>query len=127
MILADGNLIIAKVWTPHEENRRAEQFFDEHKKVATCAITELNVVRFLMQKGHTGKEADLFLKNFISRHRERFLDCDISATGVAGQCDGHRQTTDTYLAMLAKKHRTKVATFDKPFKNRFPDLVELVE
>ena len=125
-MLADGNLIIAKVWTPHESNGAAETFFAQHKKVDICAITELNLVRFLMQKGHTGKEADRLLKNFITKHRANFLACDLSAAGVSAECDGHRQTTDTYLAMLAKKHSIKLATLDEPLKMRFPDLVELV-
>ncbi len=126
MIFADGNLIIAKVWTPHERNGVAERFFAEHKKVDTCAITELNLVRFLMQKGHTGKEANMLLKNFLTRHRANFLECDLSAVGTSAQCDGHRQTTDTYLAMLAEKHSIKLATLDEPLKNRFPDLVKLI-
>ena len=54
-MLADGNLIIAQVWTPHESNGVAVTFFAEHKKVDTCAITELNLVRFLMQKATTEK------------------------------------------------------------------------
>lgn len=125
-MLADGNLSIAKVWTPHQNNSIAEKFFTENKKVKTCAITELNVVRFLMQKGHTGKEADKLLENFLAKYRSTFLNCDLSAAGVSGQCEGHRQTTDAYLVMLAKKHRLKLATLDEPLKKRFPDLVELV-
>ena len=125
-MLADGNLIIAQVWTPHESNGVAETFFAEHKKVDTCAITELNLVRFLMQKGHNGKEADRVLKSFVAQRRADFLACDLSAVGVSTQCEGHRQTTDAYLVLLAKKHSIKLATLDEALKSRFPDLVELV-
>ena len=126
MILADGNLLIAKSWDAHSENARAEKFFADNPKVLTCPITELNLVRVLMQRGLSGAEADKVLQNFISRHRSRLIPCDISATEIKGQCDGHRETTDVYLAALAKKHRLKIATLDSAFAEKFPDRVELV-
>lgn len=126
MILADGNLLIAKSWDAHSDNARAEKFFADNPKVVTCPITELNLVRVLMQRGLSGSEADKVLHNFVSKHRSRLIPCDISATEIKGQCDGHRQTTDAYLAKLAKKHRLKVATFDGAFARQFPDLVDLL-
>lgn len=127
MKLADGNLLIAKIWKEHDDHDRAERFFADNKRVATCAITELNVVRVLMQRRHTGNEANRLLENFISQHRSRFIGCDLSAAGISAECDGHRQTTDTYLARLAEEHDLTLATMDEPLKGRFPDLVELVD
>ncbi len=79
-----------------------------------------------MQNGLAGVDADSALQTFISRHRSRLVPCDISATEIKGLCAGHRQTTDAYLALLAKKHQLKVATFDEPFSKKFPGVVELV-
>jgi len=79
-----------------------------------------------MQKCHAGKEADRLLKSFFTKYRGNFLECDLSAVSVSAQCEGHRQTTDTYLAMLAEKHSLKLATLDEPLKSRFRDFVEFV-
>jgi len=58
MILADGNLLIAKAWVEHTDNAWAEQFFAANPKVVTCPITELNLVCVLMHRGLSGTEAD---------------------------------------------------------------------
>jgi len=66
------------------------------------------------------------LQNVISKHRARLIPCDLSATAIKGRCEGHRQTTDAYLALLVKKHGLKVATLDGAFAGQFPGTVELV-
>ena len=126
MILADGNLLIAFSWDEHEDHDRAVRFFEENPKVATCPITELNLVRVTMQLGATGEEADKRLQNFIEKRRGKLIPDDISATDISGLNTGHRQTTDSYLAMLAKKNGLTVATLDEPFAKKFPGLVELI-
>lgn len=125
MILADGNLLIAFKWIEHVHHGLAKRFFAENPKVATCPITELNLVRVLMSQDVP--RADDFLADFILHHRSRLIPCDISATEIAGLARGHKQTTDVYLAKLAKKHKLKVATLDEQFAKKFPDLVELVQ
>lgn len=125
-MMPDGNLLIAFKWLNHEYHALARAFFARHPKVVTCPITELNLVRVLMQKGHTPTEADKSLADFVARHRLRMIPADISATGMAGFNVGHRTTTDSYLAMLAKQHGLKIATLDEGFANRFPGIVELV-
>ena len=127
MILADGNILVAFNWTTHIYHCRATKFFEHNLKVATCPITELNLVRVLLQSGLSGRDADKALQDFVTQFRSHLIPCDISATEISGWCDGHRQTTDVYLAMLAKKHRLKSATFDEPFAKRFPSIVELAD
>src|SRR5687768_6668018 len=119
-LLADGNLLIAYTIVSHENHDRAVRFFAKHPKVSTCAITEMNLQRVLMQCGHTGNEADEILASFISKHRSNLVSCDMSASETAGLNQGHKQTTDTYLAILAKKHGLGVATLDAGFVARFP-------
>lgn len=125
-MLADGNLLIAFSWENHSDHSQAVRFFQENPKVATCPITELNLIRFVMQKGASGKDAEKRLENFVARHRSRLVPCDLPAANVAGQCDGHRQTTDVYLAQLAVRHKLKLVTFDQSLAKRFPESVRLV-
>jgi predicted nucleic acid-binding protein len=106
--------------------RPATRFFRATPKVVTCPITELNLVRVLMQKGHTPSEASRTLADFVSKHRSKLIPADISATAISDFDVGHRTTTDSYLAMLARKHGVKIATLDEPFSKRFPGLVQFV-
>jgi predicted nucleic acid-binding protein len=125
-MMPDGNLLIAYKWLDHEKHAEARAFFEQHPKVVTCPITELNLVRVLMQKGHTPTEADKFLADFVSKHRSKLIPADISATEIAGFNLGHRTTTDSYLVKLAEKHGLKLATLDEPLSRRFPGSVEYV-
>lgn len=102
MILADGNLLVAFRWADHPDKPRADAFFGQNPKIATCPITELTLVRVLMQLGLTATDADKILKGFIEKHRSRLIPDDISASHIAGLNSGHRQTTDSYLAKLAE-------------------------
>ncbi len=126
MILPDGNLLIAFTWEGHGQSSVADKFFRSYEKVVTCPLTELNLVRVWMQLGASGAEADKALQDFVSKFRSRLIPCDISATEISNLSQGHRQTTDAYLAMLAKNHRIKIATLDEPFAKRFPSFVEFV-
>ena len=126
-LLADGNLLIAYKIVTHDNHERAVKFFAKNPKVSTCAITELNLLRVLMQCGHTGEEADDILASFITKHRSNLISCDQSASETAGLSQGHKQTTDSYLATLAKKHGISVATLDEGFAARFPHVVHLVD
>ena len=81
-MMPDGNLLIAFKWLNHEQHALAKSFFERHPKVVTCPITELNLVRVLMQKGHTAAEADKSLADFVGKHRARLIPADISATEI---------------------------------------------
>jgi predicted nucleic acid-binding protein len=125
-MMPDGNLLIAFKWLEHESHESAKAFFEKHPRVITCPITELNLLRVLMQKGHSPTEADRVLADFVAKHRAKMIAADISATEISGFNVGHRASTDSYLAMLAKKHGLTLATLDQPLANRFPGLVQYV-
>jgi predicted nucleic acid-binding protein len=126
VILPDANLLVAFTWENHQDKEVAERFFQKYPKVATCPLTELALVRVWMQKGASGADADEALKEFISEYRSRLLPDDLSATAIAGLSQGHRQTTDAYLAILAKHHGIKLATLEEALAKRFPDIAEWV-
>jgi predicted nucleic acid-binding protein len=127
MILPDANLLVAFTWENHEHQAAAVSFFQQHPKVATCPLTELALVRVWMQKGASGADADSALADFVSKYRSRLIPDDLSATVIAGLNQGHRQTTDSYLAMLAKHHGIKLATLEEPLAKRFPEASEWVK
>jgi uncharacterized protein len=80
-----------------------------------------------MQKGASGTDTDRALQDFISKYRSRLIPDDLSATAIAGLNRGHRQTTDSYLAMLAQHHGIKLATLEEALANRFPENSEFVK
>jgi uncharacterized protein len=126
MILPDAHLLVAFTWENHQHQAAAVNFFQKHAKVATCPLTELALVRVWMQKGASGVDADRALKEFVSKYRSRLISDDLSATVIAGLNQGHRQTTDSYLAMLARHHGIKLATLEEALAKRFPEVSEWV-
>ena len=124
MILPDANLLVAFTWQNHQHQGAAGTFFNKYPKVATCPLTELALVRVWMQKGASGSDADRALKDFVSKYRSRLIPDDLSATAIAGLSQGHRQTTDSCLAMLAKHHGIKLATLEEALAKQFPGVAE---
>jgi predicted nucleic acid-binding protein len=126
MTLPDGNLLIERVWASHEFHRVAHRFFDREKRVATCAVTELNLVRVLMQLGASKTDAFSLLDETVRLHRNQLIPADVNVSEIRGDVEGHRNTTDAYLAHLANKHGLIVATLDRAFARHFPKRVEFV-
>jgi len=127
MIMPDAYLLVAFTWENHQHKAAAGNFFQKYRKVATCPLTELALVRIWMQNGASGADADKALKDFVSKYRSRLIPDDLSATAIAGLNQGHRQTTDSYLAMLARHHGIKFATLEEALAKRFPGVSEWVK
>ena len=127
MILPDGNLLIARVWSAHVFHDVAQRFFQTSGRIATCPITELNLVRVLMQLGTSKSDAFRLLEDTVRLHRGTLVPADLGVLEIKDDVAGHRNTTDAYLAHLAKKHGLTVATMDKAFAHRFPKLVNMVK
>jgi len=124
--LPDGNVLIARALTTHVNHKSALAFLEAEQGVATCAITELNLVRVLMQLNTTPKDAFSMLREILNRYAVRFIPSDLSASAIARDVAGHRSTIDAYLARLAEKHDLTVATLDADFARRWPKRVELI-
>ena len=127
--LPDVNVLIALHDATHQGHERAHQWFTNEGRLgwATCPLTELALVRVWMQKGASGADADKALRDFVSKYRSRLIPDDLSATAIAGLNQGHRETTDSYLAMLARHHGIKFATFEEALAKRFPEVAEWVK
>ncbi len=126
MKLPDVNVLVASHLVAHVHHARAASWVRGNPRFATCPITELGLLRVLMQLGAAPADAHVALRDLVVRHRARLVAADLSATRIAGLAEGHRQTTDAYLAELARRHGLVLATLDGALAARFPAVAERV-
>ena len=113
MMMPDVNLLVAYSSETHEAHQGAVDWFRQNSPIATCAITELGMLRVLIQLGTPIQTAEIQLARVIARHRKLFVQCDLSAEVLKGKLLGYRQITDLYLLALCELHSMKLATLDK--------------
>ena len=114
--LLDSNVLIALATPEHSLNARAAAWFRKGHRFATCPITQGALVRFHLRAGvdATVKSAKLLLQSISSLARHEFWPDDISYLEMPTKgIIGHRQITDAYLALLARKHGGLLATMDQ--------------
>jgi len=63
----------------------------------------------------------------VAKYRFRLIADELSAAVISGLNQGHRQTTDSYLAKLAEHHGIKLATLEEALATRFPGFTEWVQ
>ena len=114
--LLDSNVLIALATPEHSLNARAAAWFRGRHRFATCPVTQGALFRFHLRAGvdATAESAKLLLGAISALPRHEFWPDDASyldmpTTGVVG----HKQVTDAYLVLLARKHRGSVATMDQ--------------
>jgi toxin-antitoxin system PIN domain toxin len=113
--LLDANVLIALATPEHSLNPRAAAWFQKGHRFATCPITQGALVRFHLRAGAgaTVDSARRLLAAISGLPRHEFWPDDVSylempSIGVAG----HRQVTDAYLALLARRHGGRLVTMD---------------
>jgi hypothetical protein len=114
--LLDSNVLIALATPEHSLNARAAAWFRKGHRFATCPITQGALFRFHLRAGveATAESAKLLLQSISSLPRHEFWPDDVSYLGMpATGIVGHRQVTDAYLVLLARKHGGSVATMDQ--------------
>jgi predicted nucleic acid-binding protein len=124
MKLPDVNVLVAASSDSHVHHAVAANWVGRERRFATCPVTELGLLRVLMQLGAAPKDADRALQGLVGRHRERLIPADLSATAIAGMALGHRQTTDLYLVELARSHKLVLTTLERSMARRFPEVCE---
>jgi toxin-antitoxin system PIN domain toxin len=114
--LLDGNVLYALIDQSHVHHAAARQWFLANPSgFATCPITQGTLVRLAMHVGNQTVQQAINLLSTVTSHTKHHFWVDsvqfsqVRWNGVMG----HRQVTDAYLAGLARKHRGKLATFDK--------------
>jgi predicted nucleic acid-binding protein len=112
--LPDVNVLVALSYSAHPHHSHAVAWHKENPGFATCPVTELGLIRVLMQLGALAEEAFDHLCKVKSS--AKFIPCDEPAAIIAGKIKSHKQTTDAYLLALAKEHSLALCTFDAGIK-----------
>jgi uncharacterized protein len=110
--LLDVNCILASRCTTHPDHQAAKAWLDSVAKSQTCAISELGFVRISLSSayGATWEDVQESLKQLHAREGHRFLADDVKGTEAPET--GSKDTTDSHLVALAKRHGLKLATLD---------------
>lgn len=114
--LLDANVLIALATPEHSLNARAAAWFRGGPKFATCPMTQGALVRFHLRVGvgASAKSAKALLESISAMPRHEFWPADVSyAEMPARGIVGHRQVTDAYLALLARRRGGILATLDE--------------
>lgn len=140
--LLDVNVLVALFDPDHVHHEIAHDWFADARGRgwATCPMTENGFVRVLSNPAYgspVGRPEDLVarLRTFCGTPGHQFWPETLSLRdeGVfdAARLGGHRYLTDIYLLALAKKHRGRLATFDRSIPHRAvrgsaADLLEVI-
>ena len=121
--LLDINVLVALLWTNHEQHQAARDWFQSHQQAgwATCPLTQAGFVRIssnprIFPDAPPPAKAVEVLQANLKHPAHRFFKDEISLAQAvmpfAGRFTGHQQTTDAYLFGLAIHKRGVLATFD---------------
>jgi predicted nucleic acid-binding protein len=126
--LLDANILISLASEDHVFRPRAEEWIHSLKKsgdeVASCAVTELALVRILSQLPGLGikvAEAKRLLEEMKARCPVAFhlIPDAMGADKLPAWVKTGRQTTDGHLAELAKANSAVLATLDGKIPGAF--------
>lgn len=122
--LLDINVLVALLWTNHEQHDAASRWFGRNQKHgwATCPMTQAGFVRVssnprVFAAAPTPGKVSEILQSNLRHPAHRFFADDLPfPEAVAPFTDrllGHQQATDAYLFGLAVRHKAVLTTFDR--------------
>ena len=122
--LLDINVLMALLWTNHEQHEAASQWFQRHNKSgwASCPLTQAGFVRIssnprvFSHEPSPAKAVEILEANLKHPKHHFFKDeLNFSAAikSFGENFSGHQQTTDAYLLGLAIHKNAILATFDR--------------
>lgn len=119
--LPDVNVLLALTNPAHQHHGSAHDWLSGTTRFATTPVTELGLVRLLLNRSVTGQEVTAgtalrVLAGIRADERAVFLPDDTSLgaplVDLVG-LTGHRQVTDLHLVNLAAGHGCSLVTFDR--------------
>lgn len=128
-VLLDANVLIALTVTDHVHHDVLEDWFTERlEPFATCPLTQGALVRFLLRRGATSREAIDVVRGISAADAHEFWPDtlgydDIDMRGAVG----HKQVTDAYLAALARSQGGRLATLDRALAALHDDVAMLLD
>ena len=126
--LVDVNVLVALAVTHHEHHEQATRWFATAPKFATTPITEMALVRLLMNPKVAGRpvsldEARTVLRAIRARSGATFLADATSladARAITTHITGTKQVTDAHLLNLAVANGHRLATLDRHLWESLP-------
>lgn len=123
--LADVNVLVAIAYEGHDDHDRALNWLRHVQRFATTPVTEIALVRLLMnprvvEAPATVSEALAVLSSIRSLRNASFLADSTSladARAITGHVTGTKQVTDTHLLNLAIAAGHTLATFDQRLRD----------
>lgn len=120
MGLLDVNALVALAWDSHVHHASIRHWFATNASAgwATCPLTESGFVRVssnpvVLPSAIRVEDARGVLAALRAVGAHRFLIDDVSITdGDVPVLVGHQQVSDAHLITLARRHRTRLVTFD---------------
>jgi toxin-antitoxin system PIN domain toxin len=130
--LLDVNVLIALLWPPHEEHRRAQRWFAQNARHgwATCAMTQAGFARVVSnpafsRRAISPRDALEVLAGSLQHPAHRFWTADIGVAEALAPFGprllGHQQITDGYLLGLAIHKKGRLATLDSGLPSLLPE------
>jgi toxin-antitoxin system PIN domain toxin len=118
--LLDVNALVALAWDSHVHHGAVRAWFRANSASgwATCPVTEIGFIRVssnpkVLPSPISPAAAGEVLKRLRAAGAHRFLGNDVSATAPDfPEIAGHRQLTDALLLTVARRHGTRLVTFD---------------
>ncbi len=126
-VLLDANVLIAASVSDHEHHERARSWLTADRRFATCPSTQGSLIRFIVRVASTDHAIDALAMLTTNDRHEFWPDAAPYDATVLRNVIGHRQVTDAYLAALAARKRSRLATFDSGLSLLRPDLVDLID
>ncbi len=118
--LADVNVLVAVVLEDHDDHSSAISWLRSTRAFATTPITEIGLVRLLMNPAISGRpvpmaEAVAILRSIKALESASFLSDSTSLAdhrAIIRHVTGTKQITDTHLLNLAIANGLRLVTFD---------------
>jgi toxin-antitoxin system PIN domain toxin len=120
LALLDVNALVALAWDAHVHHAAIRAWFagSATNGWATCPVTESGFVRVssnpkVLANAISVEDARAVLRALRQHEGHRFLHDDVSlADAQIGPLAGYRQVTDAHLIAIARRHNTRLVTFD---------------
>jgi len=125
-ILLDANVLIAASVRDHEHHARAREWLADDRLFATCPSTQGSLIRFIVRVASIDHALDALSMLTTNEQHEFWPDAPPYDATVLRNVTGHRQVSDAYLAALAARYQSRLATFDRGLSLLRPDVVELI-
>jgi uncharacterized protein len=129
--LLDGNVLVALCIDSHVHHDRVHRWFGAlgRDRFATCVLTQGTLLRVHMRTATDSTAAAAWdaLANVTAHSKHQWWDDSVSYLDVPHRhLQGGAQVTDAWLAAVARRRRSRVATLDSGLATLHADVAVLL-